>query len=234
MHKVQPRVALVNVSGSENNIYLAARRCYSESESWVDLHNSMQSPEIRKKLIRSCIKSGHTSILEHVSFTFHITCSRACSHQFVRHRIASYSQQSQRYVEVKDLPFIMPDFLYLGEKKDDAEKIMWRVSRILEDAYEGLVELGAKPEDARSVLHQATATHFVVTMNCRSLWNFFKHRCCYRAQAEIRDIANMMLDNCKLELPTVFENAGPKCLQEGRCLEHKSCGHSPWKKENEN
>ena len=231
MHELKPTVELINCSGDERLIYNAARRCYSSAENWTKLWEREVPEERRKKLIRDCIKSGHYSILEHVAFTWHVTCSRACSHQLVRKRIATYSQQSQRYVEMADVPFIMPDFLYLGDNRDKAELIVYRIMRNVQNAYVELEALGAKKEDARCVLTQASATQVIFTMNASSLLNFFEHRCCNRAQKEIREIANTMLAYCKLTLPTVFENAGPKCIREKRCSETNSCGLKPWKTE---
>jgi thymidylate synthase (FAD) len=171
----------------------------------------------------------HESPLEHASLTFHITCSRACSHQLVRHRIASYSQQSQRYVRMNDLPVIVPPSASDLFCKD----YFMGVVREAEKRYSDLIEGGVSAEDARYLLPHCVATQIVVTMNFRSLLHFFAERCCNRAQWEIRDIANQMLGICKSLYPCVFENAGAHCLRLKHCPEAKPCGARPWKENHE-
>lgn len=180
--------------------------------------------------IRRMLKSEHPheSPLEMASLTWHITCSRACSHQLVRHRIASYSQQSQRYVRMDDLPIIVPPTF------TETEQRWTRFAKVMQDLqwdYSNALEAGIPAEDARYLLPNCVATQIVVTMNFRTLLHFFAERCCSRAQWEIRDIAGQMLDICKELYPAIFENAGPKCKRLGHCPEAKPCGKQPWKEQ---
>jgi len=203
------------------------RQCYS-SVGADDLLKKT-SVSTQKRLVGQIISSGHTSTIEHASFTFAIEgISRACSHQLVRHRIASYSQQSQRYVDLsqKPLPYIIP----LDIKNDPkAKRIFLRGLEKVEFVYQRLVNLGVKKEDARFILPNATETKIVVTMNARELHNFFRLRCCNRAQWEIRALAWKMLGLVKKVAPDLFKSAGPSCETEKICWEGEiSCGK--WKK----
>ena len=229
MHEVKPKAELFahDKDAIEYNIakiYAGYRRCYSDEEG------NMSAPNLDKveAFIRRMLKAEHPheSPLEHASLTFHVTCSRACSHQLVRHRIASYSQQSQRYVKMDDLPVIVPPSIL---KDHDAWIDFVTHMTNAEDEYREHVNSGIPAEDARYLLPNATATQLIVTMNFRSLLHFFSERCCNRAQWEIRDIANQMLEQCKQLYPCVFENAGPHCKRIGHCPEHKPCGKQPWK-----
>ena len=229
MHEIDVSVSCLHVSSGPELMYLAARRCTAKEEGsvrFLEANNPENKAEVAR-IVHECLESGHESILEHVSLSFHIQCSRACSLQFMRHRLASYAQQSQRYVDMSELPFVMPELKYLGEKKDKAELVFWRHMRNVENAYKELRELGVKKEDARGVLPEMTGTQFVTTMNCRELLNFFRLRTCNRAQGEIRELANRMLEYCQYYLPEVFEDAGPKCKFLGVCIEPKSCGKAP-------
>lgn len=225
MHEVKPKAELcVYATTHQDNltrIYAGYRRCYSDIEGRIEI----ALPEKREEFICKMIKSGHESPLEHASLTFHLTCSRSCSHQLVRHRIASYSQQSQRYVKMDDLPYILPPLDYLTDEEREALHREYREDvAYVEAAYARKIARGAKPEDARGVLPEIAATQVLVTMNFRSLLHFFNERCCGRAQWEIRDIANQMLETCREFYPCVFENAGAKCVKLGHCPEAKPCG----------
>ena len=181
------------------------------------------------------LESGHVSPIEHVSFTFALSgVSRALTHQLVRHRLASYSQQSQRYVDASRFDYVMPPAI----AKNTAAK--GRFMRFMDEvgaAYRDIKELleadgrmGAKAnEDARFVLPQAVQTRLVMTMNCRSLLNFFEQRCCMRAQWEIRAVAEKMLDKCREVLPEIFTPAGAKCERLRYCPEGErfTCGRYP-------
>ena len=141
-----------------------------------------------------------------------------CSHQLVRHRIASYSQRSQRYVSEDSFDYIVPESL-IG-CKDKYEKFMAYTA----DLYKWLVLNGVPKEDARYILPNATATNIIVTMNARSLMNFFRLRCCNRAHWEIRELADAMYMECMKVAPLLFANAGPACVT-GKCTEGKmTCG----------
>lgn len=176
----------------------AATLCYSQKF----LDNTEENRERFERVVRSCVRNGHTSVLEHAVFTFEIEgVSRALTHQLVRHRIASYSQQSQRYVE-SNLMFVLPDTIAnLPEADTEYSKALSTVS----ECYKNLVDMGIPKEDARFVLPNATTTKIVVTMNARELLNFFKLRCGERAQWEIRKMANEMLRLCREVAPVIFE-----------------------------
>ncbi len=205
----------------ERVVARAARVCYSFSPP------QEVSIEEARRLIRELISRGHHSVLEHASFTFLIQgLSRIASHQLVRHRIASYSQQSQRYADLTKASFVTPPLI---DENPEALEIFQEVVKTSLKAYNKLVELGVPREDARFVLPQAVKTNLVFTANARELQHFFSLRLCNRAQWEIRELAFRMLKIVKEIAPSIFEEAGPPCLR-GVCPEgEKGCGH-PWKK----
>lgn len=227
MHKVKPEAKLIadfDYSGELARIYSGYRRCYSDEEGNVSCLPAEQMEQFIRRMLKA--EHAHESPLEHSVMTFHITCSRACSHQLVRHRIASYSQQSQRYVKMGDLPYIVPPSI---ANNLDAMATFQNMMAVAENGYRHIANIcNEAVEDARFVLPASVATHVLVTMNLRSLRHFFAERCCNRAQWEIRDIANQMLAICKEVCPVVFENVGPHCLKFKRCPEHKPCGKRPW------
>lgn len=214
-------VKLLNHTPAPANIIArAARLCYSKSEIG-DLISQMTDDKC-EKLLKKLMQLGHESPMEHASFTFAVEgISRACSHQIVRHRIASYSQQSQRYVDSKDFNYIIPPSI---KKDQEAKKRFEEIMGKIGEAYEELKEIAPK-EDARFVLPNAGETKIIITMNARSLKNFFRHRTCTRAQWEIRDMAQRMLKICKETSPILFEDMGPDCMSEKICPEGTmSCG----------
>lgn len=156
------------------------------------------------KFVKARIKDGHESIIEHASITFVISeISRACSHQIVRHRLASYSQESQRYVDMADAGFVLPPSIENNE--NDFVMLYWKAAMdYMADIYKRLREIGVNKEDARYILPNATATRLVVTMNFRELRHFIKVRCSKAAQWEIRDVAMEMLDIAYTIAPNVF------------------------------
>lgn len=162
-------------------------------------------------------------LLPHLSFTYSIEgISRACSHQLVRHRLASYSQQSQRYVPMRrlDESVVKPKSI-----KGGASEIFNNLIGKADKVYEKLVERGVPREDARFVLPNATETHLLMTMTGDSLFHFFGLRCCNRAQWEIRTLADQMLEKAREVEPEIFQKAGPYCYQLGHCPEGRfSCG----------
>lgn len=175
-----------------------------------------------RKIVSQCLASGHHSVVEHMNFTFKIEgVSRVLTHQLVRHRIASYSQRSQRYCSEEGAKMVVPPSIEQNDVALDIyNKIMWRI----EEAYKDLQALEIPNEDARFVLPNACDTKMIVTMNARSLQNFFTHRCCNRAQWEIRDVAKQMLALCLEVAPNIFKKSGPPCFR-GGCPEGKmSCG----------
>ena len=206
----------------ERTVAASARLCYSAVGA-EDLHKDLSEKQVIK-LIKKLGSMGHTSTFEHASFTFAIEgVSRVLTHQLVRHRIASYSQKSQRYVTEKEFEYIVPKEI---EKNEEALKIYQEHMQSAHDTYVKLMNLVHK-EDARYVLPNATETKIVVTMNARTLLHFFSKRCCMRAQTEIRELADKMLALVKDVAPVLFEVAGPSCVTEGVCYEGKlTCGRA--------
>lgn len=195
----------------------ASRQCYSRHPA-TKAYSEFGEEEIKKQL-GVILKNGHLSVLEHASFTFAVEgISRACSHQLVRHRIASYSQQSQRYVKLNDIEFIVPERIAADSV---SRKLYAEALECCRDAYLRLVEGGIPAEDARYILPNATPTKIVVTMNARALINFFELRCCLSAQWEIRKLAEEMLRLVKGVAPTIFGGAGPFCVTRRTCPEGK-------------
>lgn len=218
-------------------IYVAFRQCYAPG--WAgDLWDQDIGDDRKAAFIREVLGSGHESPLEHVKFTFAVEgVSRALTHQLVRYRIASYSQQSQRYVNMNEFNYIVPPSI---AKDNDLRQGFVSLMAQIQEGYRTLVDgfkrkgiTGEKAhEDARFVLPQAAETKIVVTMNCRELLHFFSQRCCRRAQWEIRSLADTMLAICREKLPAVFEHAGAKCERLGYCTEGKfSCGKYPTRDE---
>ncbi|RLF54224.1 MAG: FAD-dependent thymidylate synthase [Thermoplasmata archaeon] len=180
--------------------------------------------ETLMSILSRVIDLGHLSVVEHASFTFAISgVSRALTHQLVRHRIASYSQQSQRYVRIEDARYVIPPSIERNEGlRKDFEELMERIWR----EYNRLLEKGIPEEDARYVLPNAAKTNIIVTMNARSLLNFFELRCCMHAQWEIRELAWRMLGEVRKIAPIIFKKAGPPCKTKGFCPEKKE--ECPW------
>jgi thymidylate synthase (FAD) len=191
------------------------------------LTHSKVKPEILDKtpkkeqsaVLEQVLKLGHTSVIEHASFTFAISdVSRSLTHQLVRHRIASYSQQSQRYVNLNEPNYVIPPSI--GKNKR-MKKAYEETMEAIWAHYNKLLKLMIPAEDARYVLPNATCTNIMVTMNARSLLNFFELRCCLHAQWEIRLLANKMLQEVKKVAPLIFKNAGPSCKTKQICPEKK-------------
>jgi len=202
----------------------AARICYSDTTASGLLER--ESAALSVRLLKELRLSGHFSPFEHVSFTFGIDgLSRVTSHQLVRHRIASFSQQSQRYVKISGAgedgngvitpPSVAasPEALALFEQQAESAC----------ETYKKLVSMGIPAEDARFILPHGWETHLVLTMNARTLFHFFNLRLCRRAQWEIRELARLMLIECRNAAPVIFETAGPFCLTEG-CSESRPFG----------
>ncbi len=201
---------LRNTPDPDRLVALAARRCYS-SRAADDIEEHLSEEEI-ERLLGFLRQRNHLSPFEHADFTFSADgISRALSHQLVRHRIASYSQESQRYVNYmksEALPYIVPPSLASHPEArqlfDDA------VQKTLE-AYRTMVNAGVAPEDARYIFPNAIETKLVFTMNARSLFNFFEQRCCLKAQWEIRQLAFDMLKAVRTVAPQIFRSAGAPC-----------------------
>ena len=212
------KVELISYSNlGEKVCGIASKTCVSENIPDVD-DNVMKS-------LRSAISSGHEAVLEHWSATFAVSgVSRALTHQLVRHRVASYSQQSQRYVDMDGFDYVVPESIL--NHPDSLEQFEWGMKAI-QKVYKTLLAYGIDMEDARYILPNACTTNIIVSMNARQLRHFFALRCCTRAQKEIRELADKMLELVKEVAPTIFENAGPSCVQAGYCPEGKrSCGRA--------
>ena len=201
----------------------ACRLCYSASD--IDAIREAIDDQAAARMIGKVLKLGHLSVLEHASFTFAIEgISRACSHQLVRHRIASFSQQSQRYVKMSECEFMLPPSL---QSRPEAVERFNGLMDDLQAEYDALLEDGIAAEDARYVLPNAAETKVIMTANARSLLNFFELRLCTRAQWEIRELAGLMLDKVRVVAPNIFKIVGPTCETSGYCQEGEmSCGRA--------
>jgi thymidylate synthase (FAD) len=177
------------------------------------------SEKEQSAILEQVLRLGHTSVIEHASFTFAISdVSRSLTHQLVRHRIASFSQQSQRYVNLNEPNYVIPPSIAKNKK---TKKAYEETMGVIWDHYNKLLELKIPAEDARYVLPNGTCTNIMVTMNARSLLNFFELRCCLHAQWEIRLLANKMLQEAKKVAPIIFKNSGPSCKTKQICPEKK-------------
>lgn len=238
---------LEHTPNPERVIAAAAKLCYSSVG--VDDILERMTPEKNEEFIHMLMNLGHESPVEHVTFTFAIEgVSRSLLAQLTRHRIASYSVQSQRYVDKENFTYIIPPeiekipeakALFVEAMESDRETYR-KLNEILSAKHKAdMLELGREEkaaerdskkkaqEDARYVLSNACDTKIVMTMNVRSLYNFFSLRCCERAQWEIRELAEKMLFLVKGVSPILFENAGPSCVR-GACKEgNMSCGKAP-------
>lgn len=204
----------------EKVVAAAARLCYSP-DPIPELMERLDAEKVAD-FVRKLRSMGHLSPFEHVSFQFSIDgVSRALSHQLVRHRIASYSQRSQRYVKEAGFEFVTPPSI---RKNPEALARFNKVMLTLQEEYQVLLEC-APAEDARYILPNACTTSLMATFNARSLLNFFEHRTCIRAQWEIRRLAEKMLELVRDVAPNLFGEAGPTCITQGICREGvMSCG----------
>ncbi|MBP3646088.1 MAG: FAD-dependent thymidylate synthase [Clostridia bacterium] len=230
MPEKQQRVALVrHTADPEALTALGARLCYAGGD--IDRLLSLIETKDQKAFVEKIMSMGHESVLEHVSFTFLIEgVSRVLLAQLTRHRIASFSVQSQRYVSyASGFGYIVPPAIRnLGEEA--VEEYASQMAQ-MQSWYEGwqkkLGDAGEKSnEDARFVLPNACETRILMTMNARELRHFFSLRMCSRAQWEIRQMASSMFEQCCRVAPAMFRDAGPGCLR-GACPEgEKSCGRA--------
>ena len=214
---------LYHTPDPQRAVATAARLCYAPVGA-AELMETLSEERI-EKVLRTILESGHFSTLEHASYTFAIDgVSRAMTHQLVRHRLASYNQQSQRYVTFREEPeFIVPDSVVEAGAAEEYDAAV----RAAFAAYADLVERGVSAEDARYLLPNACETKIVVTMNIRELLHFFELRCCNRAQWEIREVACRMLELVRPTAPLIFAQAGPGCVK-GACPEGKMTCGNPW------
>lgn len=232
MGRVQPKVTLLrHTYDAEEIVAMAAKLCYSDADV-DDLQEGVQQKD-QGKYIKMLVKLGHMSVIEHASFTFGIEgVSRAFLAQATRHRLASFSVKSQRYVgAVKEdgetFNYIIPPQIEnLGDEAvEEYKNQMKTMQNWYNDWVDKLGNAGESSfEDARFVLPNAAETKMIVTMNARELRHFFAIRCCNRAQWEIREVAWQMLKHCKGVAGELFAGAGPGCVA-GKCTEGKmSCG----------
>ena len=230
----------------EQVIATAAKLCYSASDIG-SLYNGL-TPEKSAEFVNKLVNMGHASPLEHVCFTFGIEgISRCCANQLVRHRIASYSQQSQRYVNMNDFQYVVPHSIesndtikeLYNKKMEEIAECYNLINHLLTIHFENQMIANGEDkdvarkkavkmanEDARYILPNACETKIICTMNARSLYNFFSLRTCRRAQSEIRELAEKMYKIVYKLAPTLFSHAGAPCVVTGRCPEGSlSCGH---------
>lgn len=235
---------LTHTPEPEKTIAAAAKLCYASSD--IDTLLEGLTEEKTTSFLDMLSSVGHQSPIEHVTFTFGIEgVSRALLAQITRHRIASFSVQSQRYVEEKNYEFVTPPEIAVipealeefNKQMDSAITSYNKLTDILKEKHykafilDGFEEKEAAKkaqkkaiEDARFVLPNACDTKMIMTMNARSLLNFFKLRCCSRAQWEIKALADEMLRLCYHAAPVIFKNAGPECVR-GKCAEgNMTCG----------
>ena len=234
MGQVKPTVKLIKATAQPAEVISAAGKlCYATDCTNITEQNEQEAD----KFVNMIMGIGHMSIFEHAVFTFYIEgVSRAMTHQLVRHRLASYSQRSQRYVNHDSFDYIIPPQLQGkkvevdGQKQDAVEYFTETMATIAEHYSRLNKALGSQGEksneDARYVLPNACETKIFVTMNARELIHFLEERTCLRAQWEIRSVADQILKILRREIPVVFNKIGPKCVRAKRCPEGKmTCGN---------
>ncbi len=212
---------LTHTPEPEKTVVLAAKLCYSPC-SVEELEDKVKGISY-EKFLGKILDMGHLSVLEHANFTFGVDgISRSASHQLVRHRLASYSQQSQRYVTFdKNNEYVTPPSI---AERPDIKKRFEEAAAGIYAIYGELLEAGLPAEDARFILPNAACTKIIITMNARELLHFFRLRGCERAQWEIRDMAIDMVRLAKEAAPVIFKDAGPACVR-GKCSEGEmTCG----------
>ena len=211
------KVKLIRFTADPELLCGAAALTSTKSGSPSEIFEKMDLEKARQ-IIKRVTGYGHASVIEHASFTFSLEgVSRAMTHQLVRHRIASYTQQSQRYVTYDTFEkYVTPPSI---EENSEAKRIFNSALKKISETYHKLLEMGIPKEDARFILPNAAKTNIIVTMNARELRHFFNLRCCRRSQWEIRQVAIEMLKQAKNAAPSLFENAGPSCVELGYCPE---------------
>jgi thymidylate synthase (FAD) len=213
------KVKLICYTPEPERVCAAAALTSPGSGGTSEIFESLDLEKARKTL-RRIMGYGHVSVIEHANFTFSLEeVSRALTHQLVRHRIASYTQQSQRYVTYDTLKeYVTPPSI---ADKPEAKQVFDEALENISKTYQKLLEMGIQKEDARYILPNAAKTNIIVTMNARELRHFFNLRCCARTQWELREVATEMLRQVKKVAPSLFENAGPNCVELGFCPEGK-------------
>lgn len=204
MRIVEPGIEIMTTIDSDNilkNLELYGRVCYKSEQGITE--------DSANRFVRMIIKNGHESVLEHEKITVKFICDRGVSHEIVRHRIASYSQESTRYCNYNqdkfgsELTLIKPCFWEEGQEKYE----IWKSNmQMIEDSYNKLIAMGAKPEEARSILPNSLKTEIVVTMNMREMRHFLRLRTSPKAHPQMRQVACMLLRKLKEKLPVLFED----------------------------
>ena len=248
---------LTHTPDADKLVAAAAKLCYSKAD--VDTLLDNLTAEKVEEFLNRLADLGHESPIEHASYTFAVEgVSRALLAQLTRHRIASYSVQSQRYVDKSEFDYVVPpsvlacgDGVVLGEYEYIMDRITisykhlrneltkWHTKRIMSDGKTSLADATVKAEklaneDARFVLPNACDTRIIFTMNARALFNFFHLRCCNRAQWEIRAMADEMLRLCREVSPVLFRHAGAACAVTGKCSEGSMCCGEPRTRQEDN
>lgn len=207
----------------ERLVAVAARRSY-DKRSAMQIWEQMTDAEVAR-LLHQVIRHGHTSVLEHINFTFAIEgISRALSHQLVRHRIASYTQQSQQRIDERDFAFTVPPEI---RKNSELAKEFQEKVKALAEFYNRAIETGIPRGQARYILPNACATRIIMTMNARSLFNLISQRTCGIEEWEFRMVASKLHQILLGLAPNIFSHAGPRCVVDLVCLEGKKgekCG----------
>lgn len=196
---------VINSEEILKKIEKAGRTCY-KSEDQITVDSA-------KEFIKKILGAGHESVIEHEKVTVRVICDRGVSHEIVRHRLASYSQESTRYCNYskdkfgKEITLIDPCFWKSGSDKDKEKYAVWKESmEAAEKSYFKLIELGASAQEARSVLPNSLKTEIVMTMNLREWRHFFKLRTAQRAHPQMREIAKPLLDEFKKRIPVIFDD----------------------------
>lgn len=204
MKIIKPSIEILDkIDGDEilKKIEIIGRVCYKSEEKITS--------ESSKKFVSNILKSGHESVIEHEKISVRFICDRGVSHEIVRHRIASYSQESTRYCNYskdkfgKEITVIKPLF---WDEDSREYKIWYEAMQHSEQAYQALIQMGAKPQEARSILPNSLKTEIVVTMNLREWRHFFKLRTAVNAHPQMREIACMALAKLKQEIPIIFDD----------------------------
>jgi thymidylate synthase (FAD) len=211
----------------ELTVASAARLCYSPISA-TQIQEKLTAVQV-KNLLDQVISSGHHSVLEHANFTFAVDgISRVTSHQLVRHRVASFSQQSQRYVSYTSPDYVIPPSV---SADPEFQRRFEEAMTVAFDHYRKLIEAGVPTEDARYVLPNATTTRLVMTMNARELMHACSIRLCQRAQWEIREMFERARDEVRKVAPILGAAMEIKCIIQDYCDERESCGIRPLKSE---
>lgn len=207
-------------------VYTGARTCYNAG-SPIDMFEDIEniSDDKKLKLIKNCIESGHHSVLEHAYFTFAIEgMSKASSVQLLRHRHASFSQQSQRYCTFQEdkLNYVIPAKI---KNNPEALNIFQNTINIISKAYADLLELNIPAEDSRAILPNACETNLIVTLNLREFMHICSLRLCSKSQLEIRQVVKEMKNKIVEDLSWLEEYLQPKCVRTNSCNEKNPCGY---------